>query len=202
MQEKRTILFFGDSNTYGYDPADFWEGRYPKEKRWTYLLEEKVKNRWDVVAEGVNGRKIPTLKYDSRRIEQINGKIGPDDLFAVMLGTNDIVQNVPAPADTAAEKMEQFLDFLLARRSAETILVIAPPHISDATAADTFLLRFYEERVKMTRDFAELAEQKEVLFADAGEWGIGMAADQVHFSEKGHRTFAEHMAGFLRNCHM
>ena len=30
-----TIICYGDSNTYGYDPHDQMEGRYPKDVRWT-----------------------------------------------------------------------------------------------------------------------------------------------------------------------
>ena len=27
----KKVLFYGDSNTYGYDPAGFMGGRYPEE---------------------------------------------------------------------------------------------------------------------------------------------------------------------------
>ena len=41
------------------------------------------------------------------------------------------------------------------------------------------------------------AEEYGADFADAGEWDIALAYDGIHFSEAGHRSFAEHMAAVL-----
>ena len=43
----RTIVFYGDSNTYGFDPADMTEGRFPEEQRWTTLLQTAVGKSMD-----------------------------------------------------------------------------------------------------------------------------------------------------------
>ena len=40
----KEILCFGDSNTYGYDPHDTNEGRYPKEVRWTGIMDTESLN--------------------------------------------------------------------------------------------------------------------------------------------------------------
>ena len=37
-----TLICYGDSNTYGYDPHDTNEGRYPKEARWTGILDTET----------------------------------------------------------------------------------------------------------------------------------------------------------------
>ena len=42
MKTNRQILFYGDSNTYGYDPADPYENRYPEEECWINILCEKL----------------------------------------------------------------------------------------------------------------------------------------------------------------
>ena len=34
----KTILFYGDSNTYGYDPRSFFGDRFSREIRWTSRL--------------------------------------------------------------------------------------------------------------------------------------------------------------------
>lgn len=52
-----TLICYGDSNTYGYDPRDTNEGRYPKEVRWTGILDTETD--WKVENHGVNGRSIP-----------------------------------------------------------------------------------------------------------------------------------------------
>lgn len=56
-----SVLCYGDSNTYGYDPDTY--GRYPYDKRWTTLLGEMLGSRYEVISEGLNGR---TTAYDDR----------------------------------------------------------------------------------------------------------------------------------------
>ena len=59
-----TLICYGDSNTYGYDPHDTNEGRYPKEVRWTGILDTETD--WKVENHGVNGRsKIASQSYTS-----------------------------------------------------------------------------------------------------------------------------------------
>ena len=96
---KRTILFYGDSNTYGYDPTDFYENRYPQEVRWTTLLPQQLCDTWIVIAQGMNGRKIPDISYDGKRIEPLLDMLTEHDIFAVMLGTNDILLTLHPNAD-------------------------------------------------------------------------------------------------------
>ncbi|HHY90152.1 MAG TPA: G-D-S-L family lipolytic protein, partial [Clostridiales bacterium] len=50
----KTILCYGDSNTWGYNPKQ--PGRYPKPIRWTTVLQENLGSDFEVIAEGLNGR--------------------------------------------------------------------------------------------------------------------------------------------------
>ena len=50
----KTIVCFGDSNTWGYSPSVL--GRYPFEKRWTSILQKKLGTDYFVIPEGLNGR--------------------------------------------------------------------------------------------------------------------------------------------------
>ena len=197
MEEKRKILFYGDSNTYGYDPADWLEYRYCAEKRWTYQLQEMCGDAWTVIPEGMNGRRLPDLIYDGRRILSLTGKLSDEDVFAVMLGTNDLLVTTDPDADEAVRRMDALLAFLTGRMDAKRILVIAPPHIAGSGIRDFLYKRYHEESVRMNAGFREAAGRYEVMFADAGLWNIGLCFDQVHFSEEGHRVFAERMAQFL-----
>ena len=90
----KNILCFGDSNTYGYNPAD--GSRFPEDVRWTGLLQEKAKGGgYRIIEEGLVGR--TTIFEDSVRM----GRKGSDfllpllethypvDAVVLMLGTND-----------------------------------------------------------------------------------------------------------------
>lgn len=50
----KTILCYGDSNTWGYIPAA--GERLPYEARWTGVLQKSLGDRCRVIEEGLNGR--------------------------------------------------------------------------------------------------------------------------------------------------
>ena len=50
----KSVLCYGDSNTWGADPAT--EGRHPYEQRWTTILARELGRDYLVIAEGLNGR--------------------------------------------------------------------------------------------------------------------------------------------------
>lgn len=168
------VLCFGDSNTYGYDPRSWLGGRYDAGSRWVDLLA--LKTGWEIQNQGQNGREIP------RRPVSIPMDT---DLLVVMLGTNDLLQGC-TPQGTA-ERMEQFLTGLDFER--EKILLVSPPPM-------TFGEWVQEERLAadsacLAGLYRELAVRLGVRFADAGLWGVALAYDGVHFTEQGHKSFAE-----------
>ena len=196
------ILFYGDSNTYGYDPADLYDLRYPVNCRWSTLLQNQVPKDWEIVPEGMNGRQLPDLKYDAERISRMMESLKPGDLFAVMLGTNDILLTMTPDAAYAVGKMRRFLEYLTRRKKASEILVIAPPHIGGRSIRDPLYRRYYEESVRMNAGFREMAELYCVNYVDAGTWDVDMSADLVHLSQEGHRQFADKMKEYLVSiCH-
>ena len=194
---ERKLLIYGDSNTYGYDPTDYYESRYPVEIRWTTILQELLGNGWRVLPEGMNGRTLPDLRYDRERLIGLVGRLSENDVFAVMLGTNDILLTTDPDAGMAVRKMDAFLNFLTGRMAPGNVLVIAPPYIGGENVRDPLYQRYREESRDMNAGFKKLADQYGTMFLDAAVWGIGMSYDMVHYSEEGHRLFAEKMAEYL-----
>ena len=106
------VICFGDSNTYGYDPRDYFGGRYDADSRWVDILATAT--GWTISNMGQNGREIssaaPAFPADT-------------DLLIVMLGTNDLLQG--RSPEQAAERLERFLSGISLERS--KLLLIAPP---------------------------------------------------------------------------
>ena len=50
----KTILCFGDSNTWGYNPEN--RQRFGPEERWTGILRNSLGEDYRVIEEGLNGR--------------------------------------------------------------------------------------------------------------------------------------------------
>ena len=178
------ILCIGDSNTYGFDPRSYIGDRYPETIRWAGRLTGHEVINW-----GINGIAVPRDHYTY--VDLIRRK--DPDLAIVMLGSNDILQGADA-IDTAS-RMEEFLDSIkLARKK---ILLIAPPPLKESELIQDE--QMIKESQKLGSFYSKLAARKDCLFADAGEWGIDLTFDGVHFSPDGHSTFAQKLEESLDN---
>ena len=197
----KTILFFGDSNTYGYDPRSFFGDRFSPAIRWTSRLSAAAEREWKVLAEGMNGREIPSGKYELQHVFSLlrEGILGRrPDWFAVMLGTNDLFSTYPdSSANTVVKKMARFLDQIKEASPQISILLIAPPAIGreDASSLEEQLL--YTESLQLGLLYEKLAAQRGLAFINTAGWNIPLGFDGVHFSEEGHRVFADQMLKVL-----
>ncbi len=186
------ILCFGDSNTYGYDPRSCLGGRYPASARWTGLLKA---SGWAVINEGENGRCIPQLAADAKALGQ-EVRRAEADMVSVMLGSNDLLQHPRSSAEVCTVRMERFLTSLLEEvpLSCKVLLIAPPPMKAGAWVDDSGAL---EESRRLAGCYEALAQKLGTPFADAGTWSVELTFDGVHFSETGHRAFAEGMRSTL-----
>ena len=182
------VLCYGDSNTYGYDPRGFFGDRYPKESRWVDILARQT--GWEIRNEGQNGREIPSRPFQYQRAGELLAQITPD-VFAIMLGTNDLLRGIPAEA--SCSRMEAFLRYL--QPKCGRLLLIAPPPMKrGAWVAEDSLIA---ESVKLEETYQALSQKLGIAFADAGQWNVELTFDGVHFTEAGHRAFAEGLYAYL-----
>ena len=112
---KRTILCYGDSNTYGYDPQSPLGGRYPPQVRWPDQLAALQPDR-QIVNLGENGREIPRRPWEVQRLEEALKRSSPVDAVVILLGSNDLLQMSPPQAEVVVERMRALLAWLLVRR--------------------------------------------------------------------------------------
>lgn len=193
----RKVLFYGDSNTYGYDPRGYLGGRYPESSRWPNLLQAGLGRMWKIESDGMNGRTIPYMRF---QIEGMLNRIeccAPLDLFAIFLGTNDL-WNMPTPqADVPAARMEHVLSLVrempAIRDNGTGILIMTPPRMRMDDNNSAYL----EASRQMAERFAEIAQTNGDLLADAYSWNLDLAYDGVHLSERGHRQLAVRMTEYL-----
>lgn len=181
------LLCFGDSNTYGYDPRSCLGGRYPANVRWTEVLAQAT--GWTVLNAGLNGREIPHRPYELDQAVRLLADCSPLDALAVMLGSNDLLQNAAFTAEDAAKRMDVFLRYLLERQPPAVILLIAPPPMRPGAWVTE--PRLSAESAKLSSVYKALAQRLGIFFFDAGQLGVKLLFDGVHFSESGHRTFAD-----------
>src|SRR6185503_2144360 len=134
----KTILCYGDSNTWGYEPAT--KERYSRAERWTGILQRELGAEYYVVEEGLNGR---TTVWDDPIEGYKNGKEQlipcltshkPIDLVTIMLGTNDLKQRFSLSAYDIAEGAGVLVNIVQKsdcgpQEGAPKVLLMAPPPV-------------------------------------------------------------------------
>ena len=180
------ILCFGDSNTYGYDPCSYFGSQYPAQHRWVDLLARKLDCK--TVNAGENGREIPCRERELLRFDTMLTKQKPIDWLIIMLGGNDLLQG--NSVETVVDRMESFLEHIALEKSKILLLGLPPMQRGEWVPTQDLI----DAAVALNCQYKALSERLGVRFADAGEWDIPLTFDGVHFTEEGHKAFAERLA--------
>src|SRR5271166_5764198 len=137
------IVAFGDSNTWGYDPAT--GERFPPAQRWPSVLQREPGVEFEVIAEGLNGR--TTVHDDPIEPHRCGADALPSclmshmplDLLIVALGCNDLKKRFSVSAFDIAEGAARLIAIARAYGvgpggGAPNILLVAPPPLARLTA--------------------------------------------------------------------
>ncbi|MCR5301005.1 MAG: hypothetical protein K6E49_01040 [Lachnospiraceae bacterium] len=202
----KTVVCFGDSNTFGYDPQT--GGRFDENTRWPKLLQKLLGDDYEVIEEGQNGRNITNadpweggtkcgMDYVLPMIETKR-----PDLLMIMLGTNDlkIKFNLPA-ADIAGSLITMIMNIKAYCRHYlgdpdMKILIISPPAFSEPFGESYFALFFDKDTVvQKSIELAPLyklaAEQHDCYFLNATEQVSAGSVDHLHLDPEGHAKMAQ-----------
>jgi lysophospholipase L1-like esterase len=199
----KTIVCFGDSNTWGYDPAT--QDRFPPDVRWTGVLQRTLGDGYKVIEEGLNGR---TTNVDDPLSPHRNGldylipcleSQMPLDLVTIMLGTNDLKTRFGRSGSDIAEAAA----LLAGTASALTVgpggappkvLLMAPPPVAKLTAYDEMFAGADEKSRRFARHFPTYAAWYDVPVLDASAVIRSSDLDGIHFDAGEHRKLGEAVA--------
>ena len=207
MRQEKTILCYGDSNTWGYNPAT--QGRYARNERWTGVLREELGEGYYVIEEGLNGR---TTVWDDPLEDYRNGKEyllpclrshKPLDLVVIMLGTNDLKARFSAPACTVAEGAGVLVDLVTKsetgpREGAPQVLLVAPPPFATLSEFAEDFKGGREKSMLLSRHFRVIAEERGCALLDAGEVIVSSELDGIHLDLAEQRKLGVAIAGRVR----
>ena len=203
----RTVLCYGDSNTWGYDPAT--STRYPPHVRWTGVLATWLGAEYRVVEEGLNGR---TTRWDDPIEPGRNGLAflrpcveshQPLDVIIIMLGTNDLKRRFALSASDIAQSAASLAG--LAWRFAHApdgshaeVLLVAPPAVSTLTEFDQMFDGAREKSRQFSHYYRLAAGWHHLPFFDAESVIVSSEKDGIHFDAEEHRKFGEALADEVR----
>jgi len=203
------IVAFGDSNTWGYDPAT--GGRFPRAQRWTNVLQRELGADFEVIAEGLNGRTtvhddpIEPYRSGADALPPCLMSHAPLDLVILALGCNDLKKRFSLSAFDIAEGARRLI--FLARAYGDgpdgsarkpEILLVAPPPVARLTGfAEPFEGAVEKSRLLGAR-YRAVAAEEGVAFLDAGQVIRCSDLDGIHFEADQHDVLGRAAAKAVR----
>lgn len=212
----KTILCYGDSNTWGYDPRS--GKRYGPKERWPGVLGEILGDTFYVAENGIGGR---SAVWDNPYIPGLNGKDGliyalmstrPIDLVILMLGTNDLkytdAVNVAKAQQTLIRMMKGAavsinIPYSVFTNGKPEILLVSPPHLGETLGLRHTIEPYFthEESAKLAEYYRMAAQEEGIHFLDAAQYASPSQIDGMHMLPEGHlalgRAIAERVTEIL-----
>lgn len=207
----KNILCFGDSNTFGSNPAG---GRHPRYVRWTGRLQELLGEEFYVIEEGMGGRNtvwddpLEPLRNGLAVLPVCLQSHQPLDMVIISLGTNDCKsifhaspRVIAAGVDAICCAVERFP--YRDGGPAPKLLIVSPIHISEDIENSTFV-SYDQSSADKSRELApfykKVAEQHGTLFLDASQVASASDLDKLHLDGEGHRAMAEALYSLIRSA--
>jgi len=202
MSEK-TILCYGDSNTWGWNPAT--QDRYARHERWPGVLRQELGEGTVVIEEGLSGR---TTVWDDPIEGYKNGKEyltpclethKPINLVIIMLGTNDLKMRFSVPACDVAAGAGVLVDIVTRSQtgpagSAPQVLLIAPPAIARLSEFAEMFEGGAAKSRQLAHHFGLVARERGCAFLDASQVIVCSDLDGVHLDLSEHHKLGEAVA--------
>lgn len=203
---EKTILCFGDSNTWGWIPGTDGE-RFDSNTRWTRLLAKKLGAGYNVVEMGQNGR--TTVLDDPVELEKNGYKqilpamdcASPLDTVIIMLGTNDCKErfggngfSIAISIGRVACKAKQTQ--LGVNGASPRVIIVNPAYIRDTYLLDDVTRpAFGDGAAERSRDIGKylpaIAAKWNCDYMDANEYVHTSDIEGVHLPADQHALLAE-----------
>lgn len=208
----KTILCYGDSNTYGYNPSNGL--RYPENVRWTGRLKKLLGNDYCIIEEGCNGRTtifddpIDGWKNGLDYLRPCINSHKPVDIVILMLGSNDLKRTFQLSAEQIANGVATLVkviqSFTKEKQGFEPIItLVSPPEIGKGIRNSPFYGAFDEDAIPRSKEFPKwyrkVAEENHCVFFNAAEHIQSSTLDSLHLSPDVHKKLAEELYKVIAN---
>ena len=193
----RTILCYGDSNTWGYDPVT--GERLGRGERWPGVLARELGDGYAVIEEGLNGR---TTVWDDPIDPHRNGREylvpcleshAPLDLVVIALGVNDLKARLGHPASDIADGAGALVETVQKSATgpdggAPEVLLLAPPPVGDLGDSAEMFEGAPEKSRGFSKHYARVADKYGCGLLDLAGVVSVSAIDGIHFEATEHET--------------
>lgn len=199
----KSILCYGDSNTWGYNPVT--QNRFAKHERWTGQLSRALGSDYDVIEEGLNGR---TTVWDDPIEGHKNGRDylipcleshQPLDLVIILLGVNDLKKRFSLSAFDVAEGAGVLVQVVQKSSTgrmgrAPQILLLAPPPVGKLTGFAEFFEGAEAKSQKFAEHYRRVATDLGCYFLDTSTVIVSSDLDGIHLERSEHAKLGQALA--------
>lgn len=204
----KSILCYGDSNTWGYVPGT--GRRYPVDVRWTGLVQKSLGSGYRIIDEGLSGRytvwdePFRPGRNGAALLQPILESHRPLDWVVLMLGTNDVLHFKDNTFFDAARGASILIDIVRRTQAglndcSPPVLLVSPPLITELSEAQRLKCHGNPANsVDFGKYYRQVAEEKQCEFLDAGQVCGPSSIDGVHLDEEGHGRLAQAIAARLK----
>ena len=211
----KRILCFGDSNTWGYSPAN--GARFPSDIRWTGVLQKTLGESYRVIEEGLNGRTtfINEQGEDARPFRSGSDVLPflleshrPLDLVTIMLGTNDLKVEFDLTVEEIAQGAKDLCEMVInseyLAENPPPILLISPTLIGSSILPDEeeFFEQAREKSLQFTEHYEKAASDLGIHFLDAAKIVTASEGEGVHWDADQHVKFGEELSARIRQHYL
>jgi len=222
-QEPRTVLCFGDSNTWGFNPDG--GGRLPHDTRWPNQLEQQLNRRasgqaWRTIEDGLNSRTwllddpIGAARYGAQY--SCSGRSGlmtslhshkPINLVILALGCNDCKDYLNLSAEQIADGARILIHDIRSALNCgprerpdqpPNIVLMTPPLVM--ITAQSLAWGFGGADTKsqaLASRYLQLADELEVLAFDVQTVASVSSLDGIHFDSQSQFAIASGLADLI-----
>lgn len=205
----KTILVYGDSMTWGYNPRD--GSRYAYERRWPQVMQAALGSGFRVIEEALNGR---TTVWDDKFRDGRNGKAmlpalleshAPLDLVILMLGCNDLQPYRGVSAAEAARGCAVLVELIQKSlagppgKSPQTLLIAEPAFRPTAGLMEIVFKDNRAESAKLAGYLQTVARSLKCHFFDASKVIVTSEVDGIHLEESEHAKLGQALAPVVRD---
>ena len=204
----RTILCYGDSNTWGFvpgafNPDTFYMERYPLSKRWPGIMGNILGSEYHVIEEGLNGRttnvEYPDIlgRSATSYIEPCLYSHSPLDIVIVQLGINDLKNIFNREISSISNGMAELIDLIkktsfgVDMQSPPKVLLLAPPPLVHENYVDqnnSYVFKGgMEKSYEFDKLYSKIAEQKKCHYLNLASIVEYSTIDGLHLDENGHK---------------
>ena len=213
MAPRRTIVCFGDSNTFGVVPSLVRGGghRFAPERRWPGVMRKALGDGFDIIEEGHPGRTtvhddpIDGAHHNGRKaLPIVLESQAPIDLLILMLGINDLKLRFSVSASDIIDSMEILINDIRQSSAGHggqppAILLVCPPPLRELGRLADMLTGAAAKSADFPAQFLDLSRRTDVLFLDAAALVEVSAVDGIHLDGESHKILGLAMARLIKS---